>query len=172
MLSGLADKEQYPAILKVLTSQFNSSPYMEKYVLDAMFYMGYEKEALERMRLRYKEMIDDESTTLWELFRLGWGTKNHAWTGGPMINLSGHVAGVWPETPGYETYHVIPRLSDLNEVRVVVPSVKGDIKVEICRDLEKQEIKLTLDSPAETVAKDDKYVYFLAQPGKHTFCGK
>ena len=196
VLSGLASKEKHPAILKVLTTQYNSSPYMEKYVLDAMFVMGYENEALARMRLRYKEMIDDDSTTLWELFGRSWGTKNHAWTGGPMINLSGHVAGVWPETPGYETYHVIPQLGDLNEVCVSVPSVKGDIKVEIRRDLQKQEIKLALTSPAETVAlvgvpkfdgkkleiavegeaayqrEDDKYVYFLAQPGKHCFLGR
>ena len=196
VLSGLADKEQYPAILKVLTTQFNSSPYMEKYILDAMFFMGYEKEALSRMRRRYQEMIDDESTTLWELFRLGWGTKNHAWTGGPLINLSGHVAGVWPEKPGYETYHVIPQLGDLNEVCASVPSVKGDIKVQIKRDVQKQEILLTLESPENTVARvgipkfegkkmtvavdgnatfegeDEKYVYYLAQPGKHTFCGK
>ena len=191
VLSGLADQQQYPAILNVLKNQFNSSPYMEKYVLDAMFFMGCEADALERMRLRYKEMIDDESTTLWEHFRRGWGTKNHAWTGGPLINLSGHVAGVWPDEPGYEKYHVIPQLGDLNEISVSVPSVKGDIKVEICR--KDGQIRMVLDSPAGTVARvgvpkvcgnttvtcdaqfageDEKYVYFLAQPGHHEFIGK
>lgn len=194
VLSGLATEDQYPAILEVLKKQYNSSPYMEKYVLDAMFFMGYEQEAMTRMRTRYQEMIDDESMTLWELFHLGWGTKNHAWTGGPMINLSGHVAGVWPETAGYEKYHVIPQLAGLNEVSVSVPSVKGDIKVEISR--KDTEISITLDSPANTVARvgvpkfagekmdvsvdgiaefeseDEKYVYFLAQPGRCTFIGK
>ena len=164
---------------------------MEKYVLDAMFVMGREQDALERMRLRYKPMIDHESTTLWEHFIPGWGTKNHAWTGGPLINLSGHVAGVWPETPGYETYHVIPQLGDIREISVLVPSVKGNIKVEICR--KDDEIRLVLDSPAGTVARvgvpkikadmqvtcdaaydseDEKYMYFLAQPGHHEFIGK
>ena len=200
VLSGLADKEKYPAVLEVLNKQYNSSPYMEKYVLDAMFFMGADEDALARMRRRYKEMIDSSWTTLWESFVPfyddHYGTRNHAWTGGPMINLSGHVAGVWPETPGYETYHVIPQLGDLNKISASVPSVKGDIKVEICRNVEKKEIKLTLDSPAGTVAKvgvpkfegkklevtvdgdaayqseDDKYVYFLAQPGYCEFNGK
>lgn len=191
VLSGIADKAQYPAILKVLKNQFNSSPYMEKYVLDAMFFMGYEADALERMRLRYKQMIDHPSTTLWEHFIPNWGTKNHAWTGGPLINLSGHVAGVWPEKPGYETYHVIPQMGDLKEVSAVVPSVKGEIKVEICRN--DTRLRLVLDSPAGTVARvgvpktgsdmevscdaafdgeDEKYVYFLAQPGHHEFICK
>ena len=191
VLSGIADKEQYPTILEVLKNQFNSSPYMEKYVLDAMFFMGCETEALTRMRLRYKQMIDHPSTTLWEHFIPNWGTKNHAWTGGPLINLSGHVAGVWPETPGYDTYHVLPQLGDLNKIDVSVPSVKGNIKVQIRRSAE--EIRLVLDSPAATVARvgvpklhesmqvtcdaefageDEKYLYFLAQPGRHEFLGK
>lgn len=196
VLSGIADKEQYPAILKVLMTQFNSSPYMEKYVLDAMFLMGYGVEALERMRLRYKEMIDDESTTLWEHFRKGMGTKNHAWTGGPQVNLSGHVAGVWPEEPGYEKYHVIPQLADLDSVAVRVPSVKGNIDVTIERSTHKQVIRLTLISPENTVARvgipkfggqklevsvtgdavfeseDEKYVYFTAKPGRCEFVGR
>ena len=191
VLSGLAEKEQYPVILNVLKNQFNSSPYMEKYVLDAMFQMGEEAAALARMRLRYQEMIEDEHTTLWEHFRRGWGTKNHAWTGGPLINLSGHVAGVWPEKPGYEQYHVIPQLGELSEISVTVPSVKGEIKVEIFRN--DQEIRMILDSPAGTVARvgvpkvfekmtvscaaefageDEKYFYYLAQPGHHEFVGK
>ena len=191
VLAGLADKTQYPIILEVLKNQFNSSPYMEKYVLDAMFAMGEESAALARMRLRYAEMIADEHTTLWEHFRRGQGTKNHAWTGGPLINLSGHVAGVWPEKPGYERYHFIPQLGDLTEIDASVPSVKGEIKVQI-RQEEKQ-IKMVLDSPVGTIARvgvpklfenmtvsctaefaseDEKYFYYLAQPGHHEFVGK
>ena len=193
VLSGIADKEQYPAILQVLKNQYNSSPYMEKYVLDAMFFMGYETDALARMRLRYAEMIGDEHTTLWEHFIRGQGTKNHAWTGGPLVNLSGHVAGVWPEEPGYETYHVLPQLGELEKVSVRVPSVKGNIDVQILRN---KTIQMTLISPEGTVARvgvpkfsgrplkvtvngnaryageDEKYVYFLAQPGRCEFFGK
>lgn len=196
VLSGIADREQYPAILKVLKNQFNSSPYMEKYVLDAMFFMGCEVDALARMRCRYQEMIDHESTTLWEHFINGRGTRNHAWTGGPLINLSGHVAGVWPETPGYDTYHVIPQLAGLKKVAVRVPSVKGNIDVQILRNMKTQTVHVTLISPEDTVARvgvpkfggrkldvtvtgnaqyageDEKYVYFLAQPGRCEFVGK
>lgn len=202
VLSGLADKSKYPAILELLKKQYNSSPYMEKYVLDAMFFMGCEKEALLRMKDRYQEMIDAEYTTLWETFIPFYddfyGTRNHAWTGGPMVNLSGHVAGVAPDTAGYAQYHVLPQLGNLNRIAVSVPSVKGDIKVTINRNVEDKTISLSLDSPANTVARvgipkfdgktmavsvngsyqaegvtfegeDEKYLYFLAQPGCYEF---
>ncbi len=205
VLAGLAEESKYPAILEVLKKQRNSSPYMEKYVLDVMFNMGYDKEALFRMKDRYQEMIDSQWTTLWETMQPFYddyyGTRNHAWSGGPLINLSGHVAGVYPETPGYETYHVIPQMGDLKQVAVSVPSVKGDIKVTIKRDMAAKTVKLSLVSPKGTVARvgipkfagaamavtvngayeaegvafeseDEKYIYFTAQPGSYEFVGK
>ena len=123
---------------------------MEKYVLDAMFKMGYADEALYRMRERYKTMVEDNYTTLWEVFPLG-GTNNHAWSGGPLINLSGDVAGVAPDTPGYDTYHVTPQLGTLKNVECTVPSIKGDITVDIDRTV--SSLTLSLTSPIGTVAR-------------------
>lgn len=150
VLSGLAAEDRYDEIIEVLKKQYNATPYMEKYVLDAMFRMGYADEALFRMRERYKTMVEDEYTTLWEVFPLG-GTNNHAWSGGPLINLSGDVAGVAPDTPGYDTYHVIPQLGTLKNVKCTVPSVKGDINVDIKRTAALFTLNLT--SPAGTVAR-------------------
>ena len=41
VISGIASKDKYKAIYKVLQTQMYSSPYMEKYVMEALFYMGY-----------------------------------------------------------------------------------------------------------------------------------
>lgn len=150
VLSGLAGKDRYSDIIEVLKEQYNATPYMEKYVLDAMFKMGYADEALYRMRERYKTMVEDNYTTLWEVFPLG-GTNNHAWSGGPLINLSGDVAGVAPDTPGYDTYHVIPQLGTLKNVECTVPSIKGDITVDIDRTV--SSLTLSLTSPIGTVAR-------------------
>ena len=74
-------------------SVFNSTTYMENYVLTALCEMGYKADAYRRMMCRYQPLIQNENTTLWEdFFHLG--TRNHAWTGGPATILLRYFAGV------------------------------------------------------------------------------
>ena len=95
ILSGLASPESKEGVLKILTTVENSSPYMEKYVLDALCEMGCIDEALIRIKRRYKNMVDEEYSTLWEFWDKS-GTMNHAWSGGPLIILSKYLAGEQP----------------------------------------------------------------------------
>ena len=84
---------QYPTVENVLETIFNASPYMEKYVLDAMCEMGYMEQAQNRMVTRYTPMATDNGyTTLWEMWDKGGGTRNHAWSGGPMITMSKYLS--------------------------------------------------------------------------------
>ncbi len=92
-LSGLAPKAHYPQILNVLRATENASPYMEFYVLEAMCEMGYIDEAVTRMKKRYHEMVEDEYSTLWEYWNTD-GTKNHAWSGGPLVILSKYYSNL------------------------------------------------------------------------------
>lgn len=92
VLSGLANKETYPGIRKILITIENSSPYMEKYVLDALCEMGYIDDAVARIKRRYKEMVDEDYSTLWEYWSKD-GTKNHAWSGGPLIIMDKYLRG-------------------------------------------------------------------------------
>lgn len=149
-LSGLAGKEKYPALLSVLKRIKNARPYMEGYVLEAMFQMGYAHEALARMQEKYGMMVQDTTcTTLWEAF---WphGTTNHAWSGAPLTSLCRYVAGVHPLLPGYVTYQVLPQLGALTHVKVVVPSIQGEIRVSIDRD--ESHYAIHLQSPQGTTA--------------------
>ncbi len=151
VLSGLAPEERYGQILNLLMNTKKASPYMELYVQQAMFQMNAESEALDRLKDRYSVMITDEWTTLWEYFPVG-GTHNHAWSGAPMVSLSAYVAGIAPDTAGYDTYHVIPQIAYLNQVSCTVPSVKGDILLDLNK-AEDGSMTLTLTSPADTVAR-------------------
>ena len=93
VLAGLCQKEKYPALRYLLTSVFNSSTYMENYVLIALCEMGYKQDALRRMMCRYHPLIQSPNSTLWEdFFHLG--TRNHAWSGGPATVLLRYFAGV------------------------------------------------------------------------------
>ena len=57
VVSGLASKDKYPALKTLLTTEYHASPYMEKYVLEALFCMDATDEALDRIRKRYKTMV-------------------------------------------------------------------------------------------------------------------
>jgi alpha-L-rhamnosidase len=152
VVAGLADSTKWPMIRQVLLNQHNASPYMEKYVLEALYIMGNDTDALNRMKRadRYGSMVADTLTTLYELFG-NKGTYNHGWSGGPLTLLSQYCAGVAPETAGFESYHVYPEEGEVTNLKATVPSVKGDILVETAKD--SAFYNLDLVSPINTVAK-------------------
>lgn len=81
VVSGLASADKYPALVKVLKKECHASPYMEKYVLEALFQMNEPAFALERMKQRYAKMMDyPEYTTLFE----GWGIGPDGFGGGTI----------------------------------------------------------------------------------------
>jgi hypothetical protein len=91
---GLANRAMWPAIKRVLETQYHASPYMEKYILESFFLMGDPEGGLKRMQKRYAEMVASPLTTLWEHWDITQGTINHGWSGGPLTLLSQYVAGV------------------------------------------------------------------------------
>lgn len=153
VLSGLAKPQQYEAIRQVFRTQEHSSPYMEKYVGEALYVMRFEHDALARTKKRFKIMTDHPYTTLWEDWKIGGhggGTIDHAWCGGALTLLSQYGAGVAPLTPGYDTYHVLPQMGPLTAIQTTVPSVKGNIDLELHN--QPQAFTLTLTSPEDTLA--------------------
>ncbi len=128
VLSGLCPEENYSQIERVLFNTRNSSPYMEYYVLESLCRMGRYSLAEKRMCERYREMIDEDYTTLWENWIKNDGTSNHAWTGGPLVIMSKHIAGIKPLCAGYNEFEVKPRYDLHNNIICTVPTVQGLIK--------------------------------------------
>lgn len=138
VVSGLASADKYKPLLKVLEKEYHASPYMEKYVLEALFMMDQPEFALNRMKTRYKKMMSYPYSTLFEGWRVGsdgfgGGTINHAWSGGPLTLLSQKVCGIEPTSPGFRIFKIEPKLGSLWEAKAVVPTHYGDIKVNIQR---------------------------------------
>ncbi len=151
VISGLADSTYWEAIRKVLNEEYHASPYMEKYVLEALFLMGYPEDALRRIKRRYQPMMKMGITTLPEGWDIGFGSYNHGWSGGPLTMLSQYVAGVAPESPAYKRYHVLPQMGSLRIVDVVVPSVKGHITLRLRRDQDTFDVHLNSPEATEAV---------------------
>lgn len=160
VLSGLADSEQYETIAGILSdeSKYACSPYMELYCEKALCEMGFYEEARDRMIKRYDQMLrDPETTTLWEEFfePESLQTRNHAWSGGSLVAMSGYFAGIRPTSEGYATYTVCPQPM-FDDMNATVHTVKGDISVSIHKSDIGYDISVTGTSNAHGTLKLSK----------------
>ena len=132
VVSGLAEEDMYDEILNVLTTTYGASPYMEKFVEEALCLMGEYEACLTRMLTRYQPMIDDKDSTLWELWEKDAGTINHGWTGGSLTVLSKYFGGISPESAGYGSYSI--RLTDeFSSLSMSVVTPEGTLSYSIKR---------------------------------------
>jgi hypothetical protein len=130
VLSGAAAAEHFPALKTIFETVEEACPYMEKYIIEALFEMGETDLAIDRMRRRYRSMVENENSTLWER----WpevsdhpGTIHHAWSGGPLTMMSEKIAGIRPLEAGWGTVCVCPQPGWLAEVFATVSSPAGEI---------------------------------------------
>lgn len=134
VLAGLVPESRYEEASDLLRRRQQCSPFWEKYVYDALCEMGEIEYALDRMKYRYNDMVmyreySEQYSTLWEKWNTSGGTRNHAWSGGPMTTLSKYVLGVQPLTSNYGNVLVKPYISSMNVMSGTVPTLKGDIDV-------------------------------------------
>lgn len=149
VLAGLAKPEQFKGIQKVLQDQEFASPYMEKYVLEALCKIGADTLALTRMKKRYTMMVNSPYNTLWEVWSgLKEGTINHGWNA-PNTVLSQNIAGLSPIEPGWSTFQVLPMLGGLDNVSQRVSTVKGEIT--LSHSLSSDRYEMQLESPEKTL---------------------
>lgn len=144
VLSGLAGRDKYEAIRKVLVSVYNSTPYMEGYVIEALIKMGYVDDAYKRMMSRYNSLIENENSTLWEDFHI-LGTKNHAWSGSPLTILFKHFFGI-NTLNGFKDVTITPNLSVLSDFECETILAEGNLVLAAYKYPEKTSIKIINNS--------------------------
>ena len=134
VISGIADADKYPTIGRLLRTQKHASPYMEKYVMEALFQMGDGEYAMERAHERYHAMVTDSvHSTLYEgwlegVNGFGGGTTNHAWSGGPLTVIAQYLMGVSVTEPGWRKFAVCPSPVRFQKAHITIPTVRGMIK--------------------------------------------
>lgn len=159
VVSGLADKTKYKTLLKIFKTVYLASPYMEKYVLEALFVMEESAFGLERMKKRYHNMINVSPwTTLNENFgdetttdKPDYGTNNHAWSGGGLTILAQYVCGLYPIEPAWKTVMVKPQLGNLKYAETGNETIAGDVYVKITKIDKGLDIELTVPNKSEAV---------------------
>ncbi|MDA9596983.1 hypothetical protein N9R95_01160 [Flavobacteriaceae bacterium] len=155
VVSGLADADKYNALFNVILSQEFSSPYMEKYVCEALFQMDQEDYALKRLKKRFKFMVESKKhTTLFEGWGagkegFGGGSTNHAWSGGGLTILSQYVCGLYPLEPGWKKFTVKPNLVGLSYAETGNITMAGKVAISLKKISSGMEIKLTVPNQSE-----------------------
>ena len=150
--------------------------------------MGKYSAAHDRIKIRYSEMVEGKNakSTLWEHWDYKRGTKNHAWSGGPLIIMSKYFAGIEPLKPGYEEISIKPNFTNLNKISSTVETIKGKIILEAIKGVDKIEMQVTV--PARTLiavpkignnlikvdgkitnekVKEEDCIYFYIDAGEH-----
>lgn len=156
VLTGIADESKYPRLLDLFKSQKHASPYMEKYVMEALFVMGQGKYALERAQSRFAPMVDHKYyTTLFEGWDIGekgfgGGTVNHAWSGGALTVISQYLCGIEPLEAGYSLFKIEPDPASFKTASITVPSIAGNITSAFTVDENTFTLKISV--PAKTRA--------------------
>ena len=150
IVSGIAKPEYHNQIVEnVLIPNRFSSPHFEWLVEEAMCITGNCKASLERMKTQYQSQVDKKSmSTLYEMFPRG-GSYNHAWNA-PNTILSKYIAGVRPTKKGWSEFEIMPELAHFKNIKKTIPSVKGNIDLEIIKSDTEYNLKLT--SPKDTEA--------------------
>lgn len=148
VLADLVDEDMYDSITNVLLDDVVDSPFMEKYVLEALCKMGKIEEAQDRMKLQYQKMVDSEISTLTEYFDETTGSKNHAWSGGPIIIMQKYFAGITPSNPGFTEINVKPQFGKLNSITSKVNTVSGTIELNATKT--SKETKMEITTPVRT----------------------
>lgn len=150
IVSGIAGEDKYPALYGFLRKTEHASPYMEKYVMEALFRMGHGDYAMERVKRRFSKMVEDPYyTTLWEGWGIGaegygGGTVNHAWSGGFMIVTARDLFGIKPVEPGYRKFRIAPVDGIFNDYSFSFESVHGKIALSRKQTRKGAEWKITV----------------------------
>jgi hypothetical protein len=145
---------------------------MEKYVLEALFVMGEADYGLERMKKRYNNMVEVSPwSTLYENFgdgtdRSGYGTNNHAWSGGGLTILAQYVCGLEPIEPAWKTFKVKPQLGNLQYAETGNETVAGIVAVKVTKVKAGMDIELTVPERSEAA------IYVPAKNKKVSINGK
>ncbi len=173
VLSGTASREKYDAIFEVLKTQEHASPYMEKYVMEALFAIGHGDYALERERRRYEFMVNHPfHDTLFENWNVGvdgdWdcGSVNHAWSGGPLAVFPTRMFGAVPTEPGWKAFSVRLDPNIFPSCSLSFPTVAGSVSLAYDAKAATLEVQVPKGSSANVdipwVAKN-----YTLGPGKH-----
>lgn len=150
-------KESVTEYLK--TREMGCSVYGAQFLMEAVYNGGDDDYALELMTATHDRswynMIKIGSTITLEAWDMKYKPNsdwNHAWGAAPANIIPRFLWGIQPKTPGFGIVSIRPKMGNLEESTIKMPTVKGAIRGEFQRV--NQRLKMfTIELPANMVAE-------------------
>ena len=148
IMYDIATEEQAESILKNVLQNDNitkiTTPYFEGYELDVLAKLGMFSNVEDMLKSYWGGMLELGARTIWEEFDpkmqgvqhyAMYGGKYekslcHAWGATPIYLFGRYYLGVYPTSPGYETFTVEPSPGGLSEFCGTVPINGATVTVE------------------------------------------
>ena len=127
-----------------------ANTFFSHFVYAALAKAGRLDLALALMRERYGAMLAAGATSLWEGFEPHTSLA-HGFSSSPTWQLSRHVLGVTPSSPGFARARIAPYLGDLDFARGVHPTRLGDVTVSMQRAGASIDIDISLPTAMDGV---------------------
>lgn len=134
------------------------SVYGAQFLLDALYDHRMSDYALSLMLSRddrgWLHMMEEGSTMTLEAWagryksNLDW---NHAWGTAPANVIVRKLMGIEPETPGFATFRVAPRIGMLTFARLNYATIRGDIGLSVDRSGEEYSARLSVPANSEAL---------------------
>ena len=140
VISGIADVSKYNRLFSVFKTQEHASPYMERYVMEALFKMGQGEYAMSRLKKRISPMVNcEEYPTLWEFWdadkkNFRGGSANHAWSGGGLTVIAQKLMGAEPIEPRWQRFKIDPQYVTFGEATLSFPTLSGTVSTAFKRE--------------------------------------
>lgn len=134
------------------------SVYGSQFLMDALYQAGGADYALHML-------TKDDDRSWYNMIRIGstisleaWDNKykpnqdwNHAWGSAPANILPRRLMGVEPIAPGFDIISVKPQLGSLKWARSVIPTIKGEIRMEVENTKGRYTVRLTIPANMKAV---------------------
>ena len=140
------------------------SVYGPQYLLDALYMVGEDDYALKLMSstgLRsWDYMMQQGATITWEAWdeqvkpNLDW---NHAWGAAPGNIIARRLFGIRPLEPGFKKVLLQPQFGNLKSGDILVPTIKGSVKLTFQNGEGEAVIRMELPVPAQMVLSIEEY---------------
>ena len=126
-----ADHQRFDAEHDVVAAQ----PFFSHFVHDALVRAG-RRDLIAARCMKWWPQIERGDTVFEEYWdaRSGTGSRCHAWSATPTYDLTAHVLGVRPTSPGFATAEIAPLFGRLRHLEGRIPTPTGMIEIVLDRD--------------------------------------